>query len=277
MARDLPHPDRRRRRGADRRRGRDHLRGARRPRRGVRLRPGPVAHAAADLDGLEQRRQYSICAAAGGRPRSACARSPTGCSRAGWSATSGRATSRRTDPERRFSRRRRCEGGRHLWSRPAPESRRCCRSRNRARRRRRGDAALRQPDQRTVMFAEELADLKNRYGPAARSRARALPRTPRRRAVLGPARRRPAAAAAHRAGAGRTVDHVWLCGPHAMLLGRRRRCWPSSAYPGAGAPRAVLRRRAATGAAPRGRGGQRRDQRGHRRAGRADHHGRAAT
>ena len=45
----------------------------------------------------------------------------------------------------------------------------------------------------TVMFAEELADLKNRYGPRLAARARALPRAPRRRALLRPARRRPAA------------------------------------------------------------------------------------
>ena len=57
----------------------------------------------------------------------------------------------------------------------------------------------------SVMFAEELADLKNRFGAPAAAGPRALPRAPRRRAVLRPPRRRPAAPPAHRAGPGGDV------------------------------------------------------------------------
>ena len=48
----------------------------------------------------------------------------------------------------------------------------------------------------TVMFAEELADLKDRYPARLRARPRAVPRAARSRAVQRPARRRPAAHAA---------------------------------------------------------------------------------
>ena len=70
----------------------------------------------------------------------------------------------------------------------------------------------------TVMFAEELADLKNRYGPRLQLVHVLSPRAAGRRAVLRPARRRPAAAAARpRWCRSAGVDQWWLCGPLDML------------------------------------------------------------
>ena len=69
----------------------------------------------------------------------------------------------------------------------------------------------------TVMFADELADLKDRLpGPAAAG-ARALPRAAGRRADQRPARRRAAAHAGRQPVDAGRVDHWWLCGPHGMV------------------------------------------------------------
>ena len=104
----------------------------------------------------------------------------------------------------------------------------------------------------SVMFAEELADLKNRYGPQLQL-VHVLSREPRDVELfsgrLDSDRLRQLL---DRAGAGSESTTCWLCGPHADAA--RRPVGPVRARrtARAGALRAVLRRRAATGAAPAG-------------------------
>ena len=135
---------------------------------------------------------------------------------------------------------------------PAPASRRCCRSPSSVlANRRRRDPALRQPHHRVGDVRRGAGRPQEPLRPAAPARARALPRAARRRAVLRPARRRPAAPAADRAGRrSARFDHVWLCGPHAMLADARAVLAELGVPRRPGALRAVLRRRAAARAAP---------------------------
>ncbi len=124
----------------------------------------------------------------------------------------------------------------------------------------------------SVMFAEELADLKNRYG-ARLDLVHVLSREPRDVELFsgrleGDRLRRllttlvPLAA----------VDHVWLCGPFGMIADSREVLEELGRGPREGALRAVLRRRAAAGAEPaRGRA-DRRDEQRDRRTRRAEHH-----
>ena len=198
----VPHPHRRGRRAAHRRRGRGHLRRARRPARGLRLRGRAVAHPAPDRstasstaaptrsarrsatrprvgvreipDGLFS----SLAGARGARPATQIeVQTPTGSFRA--DPADGRAGTCASPP---------APGITPMLSIAA----------HRAARTRTPTVTLLYGNRTTgsVMFAEELADLKNRYGPRLRARARAVPRAPRRRAVLRPPRRRPAAPAA---------------------------------------------------------------------------------
>ena len=158
---------------AHRRRGRGHLRRARRPGRRVRVRGRPVADPAPD-----RRRRASSAARTrsarppGQRPRVGVREIPDGLfSR--WlvhEVAPRRPRSRCRRPSGTLPRRPRAARGR-----PAPVHRRrlrasprCCRSpRTRARRTPTREVTLLYGNRTTgsVMFAEELADLKNRYGP----------------------------------------------------------------------------------------------------------------
>ena len=226
------------------------------------------------VDGVEERRQYSISSAAGARPRVGVREIPDGeFSR--WLVREVRAGDEievlppggRFCPDPAY-----LEGGHHLCIAagsgitPMLSVAASVLAND-------GDVTLLYGNRTTgsVMFAEELADLKNRYGPQLQL-VHVLSREPRdvdlfsgrldadrlRRLlttlVAGRPLRprlalRPARDAARRAGRAR----------------RARRA------EGAGALRAVLRRRAAARAAPRGRRGRGRDQRGHRRPRRSHH------
>jgi ring-1,2-phenylacetyl-CoA epoxidase subunit PaaE len=173
------------------------------------------------VDGVEQRRQYSISAPAGGRPRVGVREIPDGLfSR--WLVRDVRPGDEIEvqTPSGRF-----CpdpvllEGGRHLCIAagsgitPMLSVVSSVLAND-------GDVTLLYGNRTTgsVMFAEELADLKNRYGPQLQL-VHVLSREPRdvelfsgrldadrlRRllTVLAPAA---------------TFDHVWICGPHEMLL-----------------------------------------------------------
>ena len=173
------------------------------------------------VDGVEQRRQYSISAPAGGRPRVGVREIPDGLfSR--WLVHDVRAGDEIEvqTPSGRF-----CpdpallEGGRHLCVAagsgitPMLSVASSVLGND-------GDVTLLYGNRTSgsVMFAEELADLKNRYGPQLQL-VHVLSREPRdvelfsgrldadrlRRLLttLVPAAR---------------FDHVWLCGPHEMLL-----------------------------------------------------------
>ena len=279
--RDLPHAHRRGRRGAHRRRGRGDLRGARRPGRRVRVRAGPVADPAPGRSTASSSGASTPSAPRRAPARgSASGRSPTGCSRAGWSTTYAPATRSTCRPRAAGSApTRRCSrAGGTCASPPGPASRRCCRS-PQACWRTDGDVTLLYGNRTTgsVMFAEELADLKNRYGPQLQL-VHVLSREPRdvelfsgrldadrlRRLLttLVPAAR---------------FDHVWLCGPHAMLLDAQEVLAELGVPRGARPLRALLRRRAAPRAAPRRGRGHRRDHRGDGRARRAVHDGGAAA
>ena len=173
------------------------------------------------VDGVEQRRQYSISAPAGGRPRVGVREIPDGLfSR--WLVRDVRAGDEIDvqTPSGRF-----CpdpallEGGRHLCI-AAGSGITPMLSVASSVLENDGDVTLLYGNRTTgsVMFAEELADLKNRYGPQLQL-VHVLSREPRdvelfsgrldadrlRRLLttLVPAAR---------------FDHVWLCGPHAMLL-----------------------------------------------------------
>ena len=180
-----------------------------------------------DVDGGDERRSYSICAPAGRRAADRRARGPRrAVLLAGWCTRCGPATrsrcSRRparSPPTRRAGRRGHVllAAGSGITPMLSIAASRAGRDPDAARSR--CSTATARTD--SVMFAEELADLKNRYRPALQLRARALPRAPRRRAVLRPARRRPAARAAAGAGAVGDVDHFWLCGPFGMIVDAR--------------------------------------------------------
>ena len=83
----------------------------------------------------------------------------------------------------------------------------------------------------SVMFAEELADLKNRHGPRLQL-VHVLSREPRDVELFsGRLDADRLRRLLDRAGAGRPVDHVWLCGPFGMIERRPRRARASSASP----------------------------------------------
>jgi ring-1,2-phenylacetyl-CoA epoxidase subunit PaaE len=173
------------------------------------------------VDGVEQRRQYSISAPAGARPRVGVREIPDGFfsrwlvrdvrpgDRIDVQAPSGRFC---PDPAM-------LEGGRHLCI-AAGSGITPMLSVASTVLASQGEVTLLYGNRTSgsVMFAEELADLKNRYGPQLQL-VHVLSREPRdvelfsgrldadrlRRllTVVAPAAR---------------FDHVWLCGPHAMLL-----------------------------------------------------------
>jgi len=93
----------------------------------------------------------------------------------------------------------------------------------------------------TVMFAEELADLKNRY-PDRLELVHVLSREPRDvelfsgRLDRGRLRRLLTLLVPLR-----SIDHVWLCGPFGLINDARAGCSTSSASAKTGALRAVLR------------------------------------
>ena len=124
----------------------------------------------------------------------------------------------------------------------------------------------------TVMFTEELADLKNAYGPRLQ--------------LIHALSREPMAAeiSSGRLDADRLgrildalvdvedVDEWWLCGPLGMTTDARAVLARTRGRGGAGAPGAVLRRRAAARGRPGGAGCGRRDERGDDRPRRPHHH-----
>ena len=103
----------------------------------------------------------------------------------------------------------------------------------------------------SVMFTEELSDLKNRYGPRFQL-VHVLSREPRDVELfsgrLDADRLRRLLAAFVPVPA---LDHVWLCGPFAMINDARETLDRPRRHRGPGALRAVLRRRAAARGAPR--------------------------
>lgn len=173
------------------------------------------------VDGVEHRRSYSICAPIGSTPRIGGVREvTTGSSRTGWSTRyAGGATGSMSSPFR-IVRRRSAAGGRHVLIAAGsgitppmlsiaatmlvnPETEVVLLYGNR--------------HTRSVMFAEEIADLKDRYG-ARFHVVHVLSREPREvelfsgrldadrlRAIFG--------AVVPIAG----VDHFWLCGPYGMV------------------------------------------------------------
>jgi ring-1,2-phenylacetyl-CoA epoxidase subunit PaaE len=176
------------------------------------------------VDGVEERRQYSISAAAGARPRVGVREIPDGqFSR--WLVREVKAGDRIEvlPPSGRF-----CpdptylEGGRHLCI-AAGSGITPMFSVTASVLARGGEVTLLYGNRTSasVMFAEELADLKNRYGPELQL-VHVLSREPqdvdlfsgrldadrlrKLLTTLAPAAR---------------FDHVWLCGPHAMLLDAR--------------------------------------------------------
>ena len=177
---------------------------------------GPVADPAPDR--RRRRAAAPVLHLRPGRRRargSAYARSRTACSRGGWSTRCAPATRSRcrrpaaaSAPTRRSSR-----AAGTCASPPAPASRRCSRSPPRVLANPDGDVTLLYGNRTTgsVMFAEELADLKNRYGPQLQLVHVLSPRAPGRRAVLRPARRRPAAPPAHHARPGRRASTTCGC------------------------------------------------------------------
>ena len=125
------------------------------------------------------------------------------------------------------------------------------------------------------MFADELADLKDRY-PARLQLVHVLSREPREVELLQRAARRgqAAPAARRRSSTSAGVDHWWLCGPFGMVTEAPRGAAPSSACPTTGSTASCStsktrrRRRSGTHEAA----GDRAGQRGHDRAGRPVHH-----
>ena len=233
-----------------RRRGRGHLRRpARAARTTSRFAPGQSLTLRRTIDGGDERRSYSICAPAGAAAAVGVREVPGGLFSAWLVARASRPGDEvevlpPTGPFTADPRRRRPP---RAASRPGPASRRCCRSPRRCwpRPGRPGDVALRQPAHRPVMFAEELADLKDRYPARLRAGPRAVPRAARGRAVQRPAGRASGCAACSRRWCrSPRVDHWWLCGPL-----RHGRPTPATVLAElgvgrrAGAPRAVLRRR----------------------------------
>ncbi len=124
----------------------------------------------------------------------------------------------------------------------------------------------------TVMFAEELADLKNRFGPRLEL-VHVLSREPRDVELFSGRldadrlrRLLTALVPVH------SLDHVWLCGPFGLISDAREVLEDLDGRQGQGALRAVLRRRAAAGGRPPGGRRRRRHERGHRRPRRPHDH-----
>ena len=146
--------------------------------------------------------------------------------------------------------------------RPAPVHRRRLRHHadavgrlQRAGERRRGHPALRQPHHRLGDVRRGARRPQEPLRPAAPARPRAQPRAARRRAVLRPAGRRPAAPAADHAGAGGAVRPRLAVRPARDAARRPGGAGRARRTPRPRALRALLRRRAAARAAPRrGRG-----------------------
>jgi ring-1,2-phenylacetyl-CoA epoxidase subunit PaaE len=183
--------------------------------------PGQSLTLRRTVDGVEQRRQYSISAPVGARPRVGVREIPDGLfSR--WlvrDVRAGDAIDVQT-PSGRF-----CpdptllQGGRHLCIAvgsgitPMLSVAATVLSSD-------GDVTLLYGNRTSgsVMFAEELADLKNRYGPHLQL-VHVLSREPRDVELfsgrLDADRLRRLLTAVAPA---EQFDHVWLCGPHAMLL-----------------------------------------------------------
>ena len=274
MPAPVPSTRRRRRRRAVRRRRRHHVRRPAELAERVRLPPRPVGHACAASSTASSIAARTRSALRPGRRRgSACARCPTARSRRGWCATSGRATasrcSRRAALHARRRRRRppRADRRRLGDHAGAVDRRRRCSPTRPAR------VTVLYGNRRTdtVMFADELADLKDRDAGAGRAGPRAVARAARARAVQRPSRRRQAAPAAAGAVAGRRRRP--LVAVRTVRDGRRRPAGPRRARRAGRprAPRAVLRRghgaaaRRARRAADR-RGDERRDDRPRRPA-----------
>jgi len=183
--------------------------------------PGQSLTLRRTVDGVEQRRQYSISAPAGGRPRVGVREIPDGFfSR--WLVRDVRPGDRVDvqTPSGRF-----CpdpavlRGGRHLCIAagsgitPMLSVAATALASD-------GDVTLLYGNRTSgsVMFAEELADLKNRYGPQLQL-VHVLSREPRDVELFSgrldaDRLRRLLTVVAPVA----QFDHVWLCGPHAMLL-----------------------------------------------------------
>jgi ring-1,2-phenylacetyl-CoA epoxidase subunit PaaE len=175
------------------------------------------------IDGQEHRRTYSICSAVGERPRIGVREIRDGLF-SSWLVhdvrpgdvveVQGPSGSFRADP---------AEGGRHLCIAAGSGITPMLSI---------ATSVLRNPDSQltllygnrtssSVMFAEELADLKNRYGPRF-GLMHVLSREPRDVELfsgrLEPDRLRSILTALVPLAA---VDHVWLCGPLAMITGAR--------------------------------------------------------
>ena len=186
------------------------------------------------VDGVEQRRQYSISAPAGAP---SAGRRPGDPGRAVLAVAGPRRTRRRrdrgADPERPVLPRPGAARGR-----PAPVHRRRVRHHadavgrlQRAGERRRRDPALRQPHHRVGDVRRGARRPQEPLRPAAPAGARAQPRAARRRAVLRPAGRRPAAPAARPRWCRRRASTTSGCAVRTRCCSTPRRCWPSSAYP----------------------------------------------
>ena len=238
-ARRLPPAAGRGGRAADRRRGRGHLRRCPTELRG-RLRastPGQHLTVRTAIDGDEVRRTYSICAA--GRRAAGCGSASSGCPAACSPATPldalrGRRRARRDDADRAL----------HAALDPASAKHYCAIAAGSGitpvlsivatvlerRAGQHGHPGLRQPhDAASVMFLEELADLKDRYPDRFQLRARAVPRAAGRRAAVSG--RLDADAAAPR------------CSTTLVARGQRRRVVPVRAVrDGRGGPRGAARR-----------------------------------
>ena len=134
------------------------------------------------VDGVEQRRQYSICAPAGARPRIGVREIPDGLfSRVAGARGAARRPDRGADAERAL-----LPGPGDARGRPAPVHRGRLRHHADAvdrrapcsRPRRRRDAALRQPDHRLGDVRRGAHRPEEPLRPAAPARARAVPRAP---------------------------------------------------------------------------------------------------
>ncbi|MFC3999356.1 1,2-phenylacetyl-CoA epoxidase subunit PaaE [Nocardiopsis sediminis] len=187
------------------------------------FRPGQSLTLRRTVDGCEHRRSYSICAAAGERPRIGVREIPGGLFST-WLVHEVRPGDRidvgtpggalRADPS---------AAGRHLLIAAGSGITPLLSI---------ASSVLAHPDARatliygnrttgSVMFAEDLADLKNRYGPRF-DLVHVLSREPRDVELfsgrLDPGRLRRLLTALVPLGA---LDHVWLCGPFGMIAGAR--------------------------------------------------------
>ena len=156
------------------------------------------------------------------RRASACARSPAARCPAGWCARSGPATWSRCRPRPARSPPTSTPRRHHVLIAagsgitPDAVDRRVGARRRRATPR----STLLYGNRRTdsVMFADELADLKDAYPAAHAAGARAVPRAAGGRAVQRPARRATGCATCCRSTVDvAAVDHWWLCGPFGMV------------------------------------------------------------